>query len=132
MGVVDWELAQPRGLPACDLFFFLANAAFALHRSHSTGDYLSAFDAAFFQPQAWGRRWVRAYGEKLGLPYEVLTPLFTLCWARYTDSLLLRTAEATGFPENTRIRTAAWLRGYRYYALWKYALVHRNRLRWDD
>src|SRR5262249_20122804 len=32
-GVVDWELAEPRGLPACDLFFFLTYIAFALHNA---------------------------------------------------------------------------------------------------
>ena len=53
IGVVDWEQAEPLGLPACDLFFFLAYVGFAMNKSRENGDYLAAFQSAFFGKDAW-------------------------------------------------------------------------------
>ena len=131
-GVVDWELAKPRGLPACDLFFFLTYAAFALRKARTSRDYVSAFDAAFFGPAAWARRYVAAYAERLQLPVHLLTPLFVSCWARYMTSLLVRLDGAERSDERFGSDTATWLRANRYYALWRHALAHVNELNWDD
>ncbi|HEY3228585.1 MAG TPA: aminoglycoside phosphotransferase family protein, partial [Roseiflexaceae bacterium] len=89
-GVVDWELAEPHGLPAFDLFFFLAYAAFAVHNARLSNDYLAAFHSAFFGHAAWARPFVAAYAGRLQLPLHTLTPLFVLTWARYMTSLLMR------------------------------------------
>src|SRR5258706_183278 len=67
VGVVDWELAEPRGLPAYDLFFFLTYAAFAAQNARKSGDYLAAFRAAFFGPAAWARPYVADYARRLEL-----------------------------------------------------------------
>lgn len=129
-GVIDWELAQPHGLPACDLFFFLTYAALALRRARAQADYVAAFHAAFFAPAAWARPYVAAYAERLHLPEHVLTPLFVLCWARYMTGLIVRLDGAKHSEAPLGSDTAAWLRANRYYALWRHALTHLNELDW--
>lgn len=129
-GVVDWELAEPRGLPATDLFFFLTYAAFALHATRTVNDYAAAFHRAFFGPSAWAHPHVRDYAERLQLPPQALTPLFVLCWARYTTSLLLRLGAVDRSGERFSADTAEWLRANRYYALWRHAVTHVGELDW--
>lgn len=129
-GVVDWELADPRGLPAGDLFFFLTYVAFARHQARSTGHYLPAFQEAFFGPAAWTRPYVKAYAERLQLPPALLTPLFVLYWLRYLAGLLVRFGDAGDTAGRLGPETVVWLRANRYYALWRYAVTHTEELNW--
>lgn len=131
LGVVDWELAEPEGLPAYDLFFFLTYAAFALRNARSNGDYLAAFHQAFFGRSAWARPYVAAYARQLHLAPGLLTPLFVLCWARYLTSLLLRLGDAARPQGRLEPATATWLRANRYYALWRHAVAHAGELEWQ-
>jgi aminoglycoside phosphotransferase (APT) family kinase protein len=125
IGVVDWELAEPRGLPATDLFFFLTYLAFARRRAQKRKEYLEAFHEAFFGPTAWARTYIARYAERLGLSANVIKPLFVLCWSQYVIGLLARLSDfenvPTGIPER---ETASWLRGNRYFALWRHAVQH--------
>ncbi len=130
LGVIDWELAKLRGLPTYDLFFFLTYAAFARRNASKNQEYVSAFQAAFFGPSAWARPYVRAYAERLGVPSHALTPLFVLCWVRYLAGLLTRLGEADHSDKTVGVETVAWLRGNRYYALWRHTLAHVNELVW--
>jgi aminoglycoside phosphotransferase (APT) family kinase protein len=130
LGVVDWELAEPRGLPAYDLFFFLTYAAFAVQKARKSDDYLAAFQAAFFGPAAWARPYVVDYARRLDLPLLTLTPLFVLSWARYMISLLRR-LDADQTTGRLPHETADWLRANRYYALWRYAVMHAITLDWS-
>jgi aminoglycoside phosphotransferase (APT) family kinase protein len=132
VGVIDWELAEPHGLPACDLFFFLSYAAFARHNAYSNDDCLSAFHTAFFGPQAWTRPYIEDYATQLGLPLHLLTPLFVLCWARYTAGLLLRLGHTEVPQAPLDPDTVTWLRASRYLALWQYTLAHVNELGWHE
>ncbi|MCZ7539848.1 MAG: aminoglycoside phosphotransferase family protein [Anaerolineae bacterium] len=129
LGVVDWELAQLAGLPAHDLFFFLAYVAFARSDARTTEAQIAAFRAAFFERDAWARPYALAYAGRLGLATEWLGPLFVLCWARYTGRLWERVNAAEGAPSRNGDR-AAWLRGNRYYALWQVAAQHLGDLAW--
>ncbi|MFQ5858336.1 MAG: aminoglycoside phosphotransferase family protein [Anaerolineae bacterium] len=128
VGVVDWELAEPHGLPAYDLFFFLTYVAFALHKARSNGDCLPAFHEAFFGPAAWAHPYIEAHAERLQLQSHMLTPLFVLCWARYTANLLIRLGNTERSPGPLDPDTAAWLRANRYYALWRYTVDHMREL----
>lgn len=129
IGVVDWELAEPRGLPAADLFFFLTYVAFARRRARKLEHYLAAFEEAFFGPTAWARPQVMRYAERMDLSAKVIRPLFVLCWSRYVTSLLARLsnggAHPGGVPKND---TAAWLKCNRYFALWRHAVEHVGNL----
>ncbi len=130
-GVVDWELAEPHGLPTYDLFFFLTYVAFASRNARKGGEHLAAFHAAFFGRAAWARPYVSGYAGQLRLPPHTLTPLFVLCWARYMTSLLLRLDAA---PTSGRLArdTADWLRANRYYALWRHTVTNVRALDWSD
>lgn len=130
IGVVDWELAEPRGLPAQDVFFFLTYMAFALGKASTPERYASAFHAAFFGESAWTRPYVLDYARRIGLPPELLSPLLVLCWIRYLTTLLRRIDEAVEAGEPVSQETAAWLRSNRYYALWRHSLAHVEELRW--
>jgi hypothetical protein len=131
LGVLDWELADPRGLPAQDLFFFLTYVAFARERVRDAADHLRAFDAAFFGARAWARPFVRAYAEALRIPAELLSPLFLLAWLRHLARLVERLAAPTaGGP--LAPDTVRWLRENRYYALWRHTLRGLDRLDWGD
>jgi len=130
VGVIDWELADPRGLPAQDLFFFLTYVAFARRQSGPGRSYLPAFHAAFFGQTAWASPYVLAYARQLQLPSQMLTPLFVACWARRIARLLQRLDEAAATGEPLALDTAAWLRANRYYALWQHTLRHLHELSW--
>jgi len=130
VGVLDWELAEPRGLPAVDLFFFLTLVAFARRRARSQAEYLAAFREAFFGPSAWARPHVVRYARSLQLPLDLCTPLFVLCWSRYVVDLVVR---LHGFDSPGRLvgeETTGWLRSNRFYALWCHSIKHLNELRW--
>jgi aminoglycoside phosphotransferase (APT) family kinase protein len=127
VGVVDWELADPRGLPAADFFFFLTYIAFALHRAKSTSKCLEAFQECFFGTDAWAIPHIVAYREKLDLSPKLLKPLFVLCWSRYVTSLVARLCEDNDAGTLSK-ESAEWLRDNRYFALWRYTMKHINEI----
>ena len=131
-GVIDWELAEPHGLPVQDLFFFLTYAAFAAGKARRDGRHVPAFHAAFFGQNAWARRYVLAYARRLQLPLEALTPLLVACWARRVTGLLDRLGDADRAGKTLAPDTAAWLRANRYYLLWQHTLTHRHELNWTN
>ena len=117
IGVVDWELAEPRGLPGHDLVFFLAYAAFAAGRAATTEQQLAAFDHAVLRPDGWARPNVLSYAARLGIAPKLVEPLVVACWARQTAALLARIGSREPTPELLH-----WLRSNRYYALWRLSL----------
>ncbi|MCG8604774.1 phosphotransferase [bacterium] len=127
VGVVDWELADPHGLPAVDLFFFLTYIAFAKHKARSTSKYLQAFRECFFGTDAWAIPHIVAYREQLGLSSKLLKPLFVLCWSRYVTSLLIRLCEHADSGALSE-EGAQWLRANRYFALWRYAMKNIHEI----
>jgi aminoglycoside phosphotransferase len=129
IGVVDWELAEPRGLPATDLFFFLTYIAFARRGARKNTDYLAAFHKAFFGQRAWARPYIVRYIEQMKLPPEMLTPLFVLCWSRYVIGLVLRLYDFAGSHRLLDNETIKWVRANRYYALWRHTIAHLRELR---
>ncbi|NLE51459.1 MAG: aminoglycoside phosphotransferase family protein [Chloroflexi bacterium] len=130
LGVVDWELAEIDGIPACDMFFFLTYAAFAQDDARTRRDFITPFNDAFFGPDAWAVPFVKQYAQRMQIAIEHLTPLFVLCWARYMSRLLLRLYNDDLTPASVEPDTAAWLRENRYYALWRHTLNHLDELGW--
>jgi aminoglycoside phosphotransferase (APT) family kinase protein len=129
VGVLDWELADPEGLPAVDLFFFLNYVAIARSQPREPGEFVAAFRAAFFGKTAWARPYVRRYAESLRLSAEALRSLFVLCWARYIHRLARRMNAGRGSHDSNRARGAMpWLRSNRYWHLWRYAVEHVGEL----
>ncbi|MFO7321156.1 MAG: phosphotransferase [Chloroflexota bacterium] len=130
IGVIDWELADPNGLPAQDLFFFLTYAGFASADAGNTGDYTGAFRQTFFGAGAWALPLVEAYASAVGLSSPQLTALFVACWARYVVGLLDRLEDVPASGDVVPEETAAWLRNNRYSVLWRYAVDHVDELGW--
>ena len=129
VGVLDWELADPEGLPAVDLFFFLNYVAIARSRPRKPEEFVAAFRAAFFGNAAWARPYVRRYAESLRLSADTLRSLFVLCWARYIDRLGHRMNTGRESHDSNRAREAIpWLRNNRYWHLWRYAVEHAEEL----
>jgi hypothetical protein len=123
-GVLDWELANRRGLPAVDLYFFLAFVAFARERATTPDACVAAFRQAFFGRRAWARPYIDRYAASVGVPRPALGPLFLLCWSRYLANLPDRMAWAVGRGVGTE--ELAQVRRDRYWHLWKYAAEHRE------
>jgi hypothetical protein len=122
VGVVDWELAEPEGLPAADLFFFLTYIAFARQNARKNAEYLNAFHQAFFGPRAWAWTYVKRYSEPYNLSREILAPLFVATWGRYVAGLVMRLQESNEAGNKVGDETMQWLRTNRYYLLWRYAI----------
>ncbi len=127
VGVIDWELADPHGLPACDWFFFLSYVASAQAQARTPDEHLKAFASAFFGQTAWAGALIRRYAQAAGLPHDLLKPLFVACWARYTAHLILRLSEQQVAADAD---SATWLRTNRYYQYWRYTLEHLDQLSW--
>ncbi len=128
LGVVDWELADPAGVPAADAFFFLTYMAFAREDATQTHQHVEAFSNAFFGPRAWARRHIVDYAAALGLPARSLALLFALCWARYLATLIERLDRTEGETTHDPGALGEWLRSNRYFALWRYTLNHWEQL----
>jgi hypothetical protein len=124
LGVSDWEFADAQGLPAVDLFFFLASAAFARRKARTLEARLAAFAEAFFGRDAWTRTYLGAYADRLGLPRASLLPLFTLCWSRYTANLTRR--EQCAGERFETLDSVNRLQQSHHWQFWRFAVEHAN------
>jgi aminoglycoside phosphotransferase len=131
-GVLDWDLAEIKGLPAIDLFFFLSYIAFSRQRASSNAQYIAAFQSAFFDANAWAVPYVMEYSERFNLKTDWLNPLFALGWLHYIVGLLSRLDRGTSPEGDVDFDTVTWLRENRYYKLWRYAIENIDRLEWDQ
>jgi hypothetical protein len=129
IGVLDWELADPHGLPAGDLFFFLTWAAWAREGAGTDEARSAALAHAFFGRDAWARPFVLDYARRLGLPAATLTPLFVLTWARTLARFVDRLEGSAGrFAPGS----SEWLRQNRYYHVWRQSLARADELHGGD
>ena len=80
--ILDWESAETPGPPLWDLMYFVRSLAVRSGRRRGLGrnrairrnlTMASPFNAA-------ATDWFRSYATRVGLPAEVLAPLFHLCW----------------------------------------------------
>jgi hypothetical protein len=129
VGVVDWELAEPKGLPVADLFFFLTYIAFARQNARKNAEYLKAFQEAFFGPKAWAWPYVTRYRERLNLAPDMLAPLFGVTWGRYVAGLVMRLQESNEAGGIVGNETVKWLRSNRYYVLWRFTIENLKDLK---
>jgi aminoglycoside phosphotransferase len=128
LGVVDWELAEIKGLPTVDLFFFLTYVAFSRHRATRLKDQLAAFHKAFFTAKAWTKPYVQDFVSELGLAKEAVRPLFVLCWMRYVANLIARLSVAASNTADFENNHGRWLENNRYFALWKHSIDFYDEL----
>lgn len=120
VAVVDWETAEPDGIPMTDLVFFLAYVARALEREGSPQALQRALNEAFAARSGWATAYLRRYAEALELPRESVAPLFVACWIRQLAALLRR-----GHEDGAALR-----RDWRY-AFWRHVVDQATRGGWD-
>lgn len=141
IGVIDWELADERGLPLQDLVFFLMYVASSSRDAAEHPErWARAFDGAFIDSGAWARPFVVREGARLGLDSSLLTPLFVACWARYTTRVVARVegdpmirpdaASAAARPPAAP-SVQAFVRADRFHALWKFAVDRADGIDWS-
>jgi aminoglycoside phosphotransferase (APT) family kinase protein len=107
LGVLDWERADPSGLPGHDLVFLLAYAA-ACGRSGP-----AAVPGAFFGRDAWAWPVAERYAGALGIDAALLPALVAVASAR-----VVAASAANGLRPSSGVRDAA----ARHLLLWRHAV----------
>ena len=80
---LDWEAAEPLGMPLWDLFYLLRSFAVSGARAGRIGDPLEAYARRVLAEAPLGRLLVDAVGrhcQRIGIARRYVEPLFHLCW----------------------------------------------------
>jgi hypothetical protein len=117
LAVLDWESAEPCGLPALDLYYFLTFLAFFLDGAMKSGRFRDSYRASLSPNTFTGQVRMECelrYFERIRLDPAVLRPLRLLVWLIHSKSEYKRfVAEADGRP------TPTTLRGSLFVSLWE-------------
>jgi hypothetical protein len=87
--LLDWESAEPDGLPGLDLIYFLANSAFVLDGALDSGRTRESYAALLDPDSPHGRvaaESLATYAAAVGLDDGVLPRLRLLCWVIHSAS----------------------------------------------
>jgi hypothetical protein len=87
--LLDWESAEPEGLPGPDLVYFLANCAFLLDGALESGRTRESYAALRDPASSHGRvaaASLATYAGAVGLDDETLRRLRLLCWVIHSAS----------------------------------------------
>jgi aminoglycoside phosphotransferase (APT) family kinase protein len=125
LGVLDWESAELRGLPALDLIYFLSFQAFFHDRTMRSRQfrpsYRTLLDASTFTGSIHAECMAR-YTERVGIEPRMLHPLRLLCWMIHAGSDYRHlAADVAGDPCADDLRRSAFL------GLWEEELAHERR-----
>lgn len=117
LAVVDWESAQPDGLPLLDLWYGLSYLAFYRTRAIWTGEYARAYRDLLDSSTESGviaTDAVAAYVASTKMPPSAVRPLRMLTWMLHGRSEYRQMAEDAGGPPSP-----AALRASTFVALWR-------------
>lgn len=137
IGVVDWELGEPRGLPLGDFLFFLGYVAFAERRPRTPDEHAAAIEAAFSGRAAWAATAATHQADDEGIDRALLGPLLVATWTRAFARLIGR---LDGDPNDQpgvadidagAVAAGRRLRGHRYHAIWRRIVDRAPGVRWD-
>jgi aminoglycoside phosphotransferase (APT) family kinase protein len=108
LAVLDWEGADPHGLPLTDLVYFLAYLAFFAGGDLDRGEAPAAYRRLLDPETRAGRAAAEcqaAYLARTGLPGEAVRPLRLLTWLRHSvlEKRLLENSSA-GAPDPVLLR----------------------------
>ena len=111
--VLDWESGVAEGIPALDLIYFIAHAAFYLEGAWVSGRYEDAYRAAWSRDSAIGRvnlACVERYLAALGVPVDLLPALRLLAWVLHSHSdWVHRRDDAGAAPTADALRDSRFL-----------------------
>ena len=80
---LDWESAEPNGVPLWDLFYFLRSYAVSFARKAGIRDAVRGFEQQFLLDNQFSHFTIEAlhdYCQRLKLPVVLVEPLFYTCW----------------------------------------------------
>ncbi|MGH3031531.1 MAG: phosphotransferase [Gaiellaceae bacterium] len=80
---LDWEAAEPQGMPLWDLFHFLRSYSFTISRAAGTRDALGSFSEQWLEASAFSRLLAETtsrFCARTGLAPGLVEPLFYVCW----------------------------------------------------
>lgn len=83
IGLLDWEAAEPRGVPLWDVLYFLRSHALGVARRRGVRNRLKAFSQYFDTSSPFHRLMadtIAHYCRRIGLPEHLVEPLFHTCW----------------------------------------------------
>ncbi|HWO46506.1 MAG TPA: phosphotransferase, partial [Solirubrobacterales bacterium] len=111
--LLDWESAEPAGLPGLDLVYFLANCAFVLDKALESGrtreSYASLLDPATPNGRVAAAA-IAAYTDALGISAEDFRRLRLLTWIVHSRSDYRHLQlESPGEPTPEALRNAPFL-----------------------
>jgi glycosyltransferase involved in cell wall biosynthesis len=111
--LLDWESAEPDGLPGMDLVYFLANCAFVLDGALESGRTRESYSQLLDPATPHGRvaaKAIEAYTAALGVSADEFRRLRLLCWIVHSRSdyrhLQLESREA---PTQEALRESVFL-----------------------
>jgi hypothetical protein len=111
--LLDWESAEPDGLPALDLFYFLANCVFVLDRAFESGSVRESYARLLDPAGEYGhiaQRAVTEYATALRIAPEDFRRLRLLCWIVHSRSDYRHLQlEAGGTPRPEDLRRGIFL-----------------------
>jgi len=110
LGIVDWEAAEPTGLPLTDFYYSVVDAA-AAHGNYR--DWPGAFERCF-RLEGPTMTVVRRVGQRLARALEVTDEVATLafhaCWLRHAANERQKRAPGEPTPFLRHLQSAAGLR----------------------
>jgi hypothetical protein len=113
LAMLDWESAEPDGVPVLDLVYYLSYASFFVDGTMDSGREAESY-AAMLDPRSFtGRVYaecVSRYTERVGLPPTSVAPLRLLCWLVHAGAAARRAEAARSTarrpPERDRLLLA--------------------------
>ncbi len=127
VGVIDWELAEPAGMPLHDLVFFLMYVALASSRDGSSAAQQTSLLNAFRAGDGWAWKWICQYLDERTLPGSLAKPLMSLALLRYLDTTLARLKAENPASNSQELSSelSAWFKQNRYFQFARELLAER-------
>jgi glycosyltransferase involved in cell wall biosynthesis/predicted Ser/Thr protein kinase len=111
--LLDWESAEPYGLPGLDLVYFLANCAFILDGAIESARTRESYTRLLDPATPYGRvaaRAIKEYTAALGVSAEDFRRLRLLCWVVHSRSDYRHLQlESPGTPPPEALRNSPFL-----------------------
>ena len=113
LNVLDWESAEQRGLPLCDLTYFLAYLAFFLEGAMKSRRFVQVYRRTFDPSTRMGSlasKQISTYCAALRIPQEARQPLRLFTWMIHSFSEYHRLVmDVGGRPSAERLRSGLFL-----------------------
>jgi hypothetical protein len=113
LAMLDWESAEPQGLPAMDLIYFLTNAAFMVEGALKSGRARETYGRLLDRTSFLGRvaaDCLERYCTAVGIESGQLAALRVLCWIVHARSEHARaTADSAGPPSARALQEGTFI-----------------------